>query len=37
MNTKNPWIKHLMEVKKENPKLSLADAMKKAKKTYTKK
>lgn len=33
----NPWIKHLMSVKKANPKMSLTDAMIKAKKTYTKK
>jgi hypothetical protein len=32
----NPWMKHLMKVKKDNPKLSLTEAMKKAKKTYKK-
>jgi hypothetical protein len=37
MKTKNPWMKHLMEVKKANPNLSLTEAMKKAKKTYVKK
>lgn len=32
----NPWIKHLMQVKKENPKLTLTQAMQEAKKTYKK-
>jgi len=30
------WMKHLMEVKKDNPKLSLKDAMQKAKGSYKK-
>lgn len=30
------WIKHLMSVKKSNPKLTLSQAMQKAKKTYKK-
>lgn len=33
----NPWMKHLMSVKAANPKMSLTEAMKKAKKTYKKK
>ncbi|GAG57357.1 unnamed protein product [marine sediment metagenome] len=32
----NPWMKHLNEVRKENPKLNLTEAMKEAKKTYKK-
>jgi len=38
MKTKiqNPWIKHLMKVKRDNPKLNLTEAMKKAKVTYKK-
>ena len=30
------WMKHLMEYKKNHPNISLAEAMKKAKKTYKK-
>lgn len=30
------WMKHLMDYKKSHPDISLSDAMKKAKKTYTK-
>ena len=33
----NPWIKHLMEVKKQNPNKSYKDCMGLAKKTYKKK
>jgi hypothetical protein len=33
----NEWIKHVKEVKKENPKLQLKDVLKKAKETYKKK
>jgi len=33
----NEWMKHLQKVRKENPKLSLKEAMKKAKGTYKKK
>lgn len=32
----NPWFSHLNMVRKENPKLSLTEAMKKAKVTYVK-
>jgi len=32
----NPWLVHLKKVKKENPKLSLKDAMKLAKQSYKK-
>jgi len=35
--TTNPWLIHLMQVKKDNPKLTLTEAMKKAKKSYKKK
>lgn len=36
MKTKNnTWQKHLMSVKKANPKLTLSEAMKKASKSYT--
>lgn len=34
---KNAWQKHLMSYKKEHPKLSLVECMKKAKTTYKKK
>jgi len=34
---KNPWMKHLDEVKKANPKLTLSEAMQKASETYKKK
>lgn len=33
---KNPWLVHLNSVRKDNPKKSLADAMKLAKKSYKK-
>ena len=33
----NPWIEHVQKVKKENPTLSLRDAIIKAKETYKKK
>lgn len=33
----NPWLIHLAKVRKENPNLSLTEAMKKAKVTYKKK
>lgn len=33
---KNPWMIHLDKVRKENPKLTLSEAMKAAKKTYKK-
>ena len=36
MRTQTAWIKHLMIVKKENPKLKLKDVMKIASKTYKK-
>ena len=32
----NPWFDYLSKVRKENPNLSLKDAMKLAKKSYTK-
>ena len=32
----NPWMEHLAKVRKENPKMSLTEAMKKAKSTYKK-
>lgn len=32
-----PWIKHVKEVKKENPKLALKEILKIAAKTYDKK
>jgi len=32
----NKWIKHLTSFKKKHPKMSLTEAMKKAKKTYKK-
>ena len=31
----NPWMTHLNKVRKENPNLSLKEAMQAAKKTYT--
>ena len=31
---RNPWLKHLMKFKKANPKLTLTEAMQKAKVTY---
>ena len=31
----NPWMTHLSKVRKENPSLTLKEAMKEAKKTYT--
>jgi len=37
MPCKNQWIIHLKKFRKENPKLSLSEAMKKAKETYKKK
>ena len=37
MKTKNPWIMHLQKFKKDHPKMSLTDAMKKAKSSYKKK
>ena len=38
MNKKtNPWLTHLMQVKKDNPKISLTEAMQKAKVSYKKK
>ncbi len=33
----NAWTRHLSKVRKENPKLSLSAAMKKASKSYKKK
>jgi len=36
MEKKTKWMKHLMSYKKEHPKMSLTEAMKKAKKTYKK-
>lgn len=30
------WMRHLMSVKKAHPKMTLSEAMKKAKKTYKK-
>ena len=33
--SKNPWLEHLAKFRKDNPKLSPVEAMKKAKKTYT--
>lgn len=36
-NKKNPWLIHLKEFRKSNPKLSFKEAMKEAKKTYGKK
>lgn len=36
MKKQTPWIKHVMTVKKDNPKKSLGDCMKIAKKTYKK-
>ena len=34
--TMNPWMKHLTAVRKENPKMTLTEAMKKAKRSYKK-
>jgi len=34
---KNPWMTHLNKFRKENPKLTLSEAMQKAKETYKKK
>jgi hypothetical protein len=34
-NTMNPWIKHLKEFRAKNPGLTLGQAMKKAKATYS--
>ena len=36
MKQQNPWIKHLLKVKKDNPKMTLTEAMKAAKKSYKK-
>ena len=33
----NPWLSHVKQVKKENPKLGFKDVLKKAKTTYKKK
>ena len=32
----NPWMKHLNDVRKKNPKMTLSECMLKAKKTYKK-
>ena len=32
----NPWMAHVKKVRKENPKLSFTDVLKKAKKSYKK-
>ena len=37
MKQQTAWMKHLMSVKKDNPKKSLTECMKMAKKTYKKK
>jgi len=37
MKKQSEWIKHVMAVKKKNPKKSLGDCMKLAKQTYKKK
>ena len=34
--TQTKWMKHLMDYKNKHPKMTLTEAMKKAKKTYTK-
>ena len=34
VKTQNPWMKHLMAVKKANPKKSFGDCMKMAKLSY---
>ena len=36
MKTQSKWMLHLMQTKKEHPKMSLVEAMKAAKKTYKK-
>lgn len=36
MKEQTKWIKHLMGVKNSNPKMTLSQAMKEAKKTYKK-
>lgn len=36
MKSNNPWMEHLKEIKKQNPKLSLKERMKLAKATYKK-
>ena len=36
MKKKNPWMTHLTKFRKAHPKISLTEAMKKAKKTYKK-
>jgi len=37
MRKQTAWMKHLMGIKKANPKLSLSEAMKLAKKSYKRK
>ena len=37
MKKQTEWMKHLLSVKKDNPKLTLGEAMKKAAKSYKKK
>lgn len=32
----NPWLKHLQSYRRAHPKMTLTEAMKKAKKTYKK-
>jgi len=34
MKTKNPWLEHLKKFHKAHPKMSYAEAMKEARKTY---
>jgi|GEM_PF-5025350 hypothetical protein len=37
MAGKNPWMDHVNETKKKNPKMKFKDVLKEAKKTYKKK